>query len=72
MLIALTNSCCYRRTQEASRRISPHLTSGPQLLDLSGTPKEQTWRLLFLLFPKDVAESFYREFGDIAAAALAQ
>ena len=50
-------------------RISPHLTSGPQLLDLSVTPKEQAWRLLFLLFLKDVAESFYREFGDIVAAA---
>jgi len=43
-----------------------------QLLDLSGTPKEQAWRLLFLLFPKDVAESFYREFGDIVAATRAQ
>ena len=28
--------------------------------------------MLFLLFPKDVAESFYRQFGDIAAAARAQ
>ena len=43
-----------------------------QLLDLSGTPKEQARRLLFLLFPNDVAESFYREFGDIVAAARAQ
>ena len=43
-----------------------------QLLDRSGTPKKQAWRLLFLLFPKDVAESFYREFGDIVAAARAQ
>jgi pimeloyl-ACP methyl ester carboxylesterase len=43
-----------------------------RLLDLSGTPNEQAWRLLFLLFPKDVAESFYREFGDIVAAARAQ
>jgi pimeloyl-ACP methyl ester carboxylesterase len=43
-----------------------------QLLDTSGTPNEQARRLLFLLFPTDVAESFYREFGDIVAAARAQ
>src|SRR5262245_7475444 len=43
-----------------------------QLLDTSGTPNEQARRLLFLLFPNDVAESFYREFGDIVAAARAQ
>lgn len=42
------------------------------LLDTSGGPKEQARRLLFLLFPKDVAESFYRQFGDIVAAARAQ
>lgn len=39
-----------------------------KLLDGSGTPNEQARRLLFVLFPRDVAESFYREFGDIVAA----
>ncbi|HWN64824.1 MAG TPA: alpha/beta hydrolase [Candidatus Binatus sp.] len=43
-----------------------------QLADMSGTPHEQARRLLSLLFPADVAESFYREFGDIVAAARAQ
>jgi pimeloyl-ACP methyl ester carboxylesterase len=43
-----------------------------QLIDTSGTPNEQARRMLFLLFPSDVAESFYREFGDIVAAAHAQ
>jgi pimeloyl-ACP methyl ester carboxylesterase len=43
-----------------------------QLIDTSGTPHEQARRLLFLLFPVDVAESFYRQFGDIVAAARAQ
>lgn len=49
---------------------SPDVWSG--LIDTSGTPNEQARRLLFLLFPNDVAESFYREFGDIVAAARAQ
>ena len=43
-----------------------------QLIDTSGTPNEQARRLLFLLFPDDVAESFYRQFGEIVAAAHAQ
>jgi len=43
-----------------------------QLIDTSGTPHEQARRLLSLLFPSDVAESLYREFGDIVAAARAQ
>jgi pimeloyl-ACP methyl ester carboxylesterase len=43
-----------------------------QLIDMSGTPHEQAGRLLSLLFPSDVAESFYRGFGDIVAAARAQ
>lgn len=43
-----------------------------RLVDTSGTPHEQTRRLLSLLFPSDVAESIYREFGDIVAAARAQ
>jgi pimeloyl-ACP methyl ester carboxylesterase len=43
-----------------------------QLLDTSATPNEQARRLLFLLFSTEVAESFYREFGDIVAAARAQ
>ena len=49
---------------------SPDVWSG--LTDTSGTPNEQARRLLFLLFPNHVAESFYREFGDIVAAARAQ
>jgi pimeloyl-ACP methyl ester carboxylesterase len=43
-----------------------------KLIDTSGTPHEQARRLLFLLFPNDVAKSFYRKFGDIIAAARAQ
>ena len=43
-----------------------------QLIDMSGTPHEQARRLLSLLFPSDIAESVYREFGDIVAAARAQ
>jgi pimeloyl-ACP methyl ester carboxylesterase len=43
-----------------------------ELLDTSGTPNEQAGRMLFLLFPTDVAESFYRQFGDIVAAARAR
>jgi pimeloyl-ACP methyl ester carboxylesterase len=43
-----------------------------QLIDMSGTPQEQARRLLSLVFPSDVAESIYREFGDIVAAARAQ
>lgn len=39
-----------------------------ELIDASGTPDEQARRMLFLLFPGDVAESFYRQFGDIVAA----
>jgi pimeloyl-ACP methyl ester carboxylesterase len=39
-----------------------------QLVDTSGTPHEQARRLLSLLFPSDVAESFYRQFGDLMAA----
>jgi pimeloyl-ACP methyl ester carboxylesterase len=43
-----------------------------KLIDTSGTPNEQARRLLFLLFPTDVAKSVYRLFGDIVAAARAQ
>jgi pimeloyl-ACP methyl ester carboxylesterase len=43
-----------------------------ELVDTAGTPNEQARRLLFLLFPSDVAESFYRQFGDIVTAARAQ
>ena len=43
-----------------------------KLIDISGTPNEQARRLLFLLFPNDVAESFYQQFGDMVAAARAQ
>ena len=43
-----------------------------QLVDTSGTPHDQAKRLLSLLLPSDVAESFYRKFGDIVAAARAR
>jgi len=43
-----------------------------QLIDVSGTPHEQARRLLSLLFPSRIAESFYRIFGDIIAARRAQ
>jgi pimeloyl-ACP methyl ester carboxylesterase len=43
-----------------------------RLIDTSGTTHEQARRLLFLLFPNDVAEFFYRDFGNIVAAARAQ
>jgi len=43
-----------------------------QLTDMSGTPDEQARRLLFLLFPAEVAESVYRKFGAIVAAARAR
>jgi pimeloyl-ACP methyl ester carboxylesterase len=43
-----------------------------KLLDTSGTPNEQARRMSFLLFPNDVAESFYRRFGCIVAAARAR
>ena len=43
-----------------------------QLTDTSGTPHEQARRLLFLLFPSDLAESIYREFGDVVATARAK
>jgi pimeloyl-ACP methyl ester carboxylesterase len=49
---------------------SPEVWS--ELIDTSGTPNEQARRLLFLLFPNDVAESFYRQFGDMVATARAQ
>jgi pimeloyl-ACP methyl ester carboxylesterase len=42
-----------------------------RLIDTSGTTQEQARRLLFLLFPNDVAELFYRDFGNIVAAARA-
>ena len=43
-----------------------------QLTDASGTPHEQARRLLSLLFPSDLAESVYREFGDLVAEARAR
>jgi pimeloyl-ACP methyl ester carboxylesterase len=51
-------------------RASPEVWS--QLIDMSGTPHEQARRLLSLLFPSDIAESVYREFGDVVAAARAR
>jgi pimeloyl-ACP methyl ester carboxylesterase len=49
---------------------SPQVWS--ELFDCSGTPNEQARRLLFLLFPNDVAETFYRQFGNIVATARAR
>jgi pimeloyl-ACP methyl ester carboxylesterase len=43
-----------------------------QLIETSGTPHEQARRLLSLLFPTEAAESVYREFGDVIAAARAR
>src|SRR5438094_5145676 len=43
-----------------------------QLVDTSGTPREQARRLLYMLFPSDIAESLYRQFGNIVAAARAR
>jgi pimeloyl-ACP methyl ester carboxylesterase len=43
-----------------------------RLIDTSGTPHEQTRRLLSLLFPSRAAEFVYRAFGDIIAAARDQ
>ncbi|MGB9475479.1 MAG: alpha/beta hydrolase [Candidatus Udaeobacter sp.] len=43
-----------------------------KLIDMSGTSHDQARRLLSLLFPGDVAESIYREFGDTVAAARAR
>src|SRR4029077_12270381 len=43
-----------------------------KLIDMSGTPHEQARRLLSLVFPSAIAESIYREFGDIVEAARAR
>jgi pimeloyl-ACP methyl ester carboxylesterase len=43
-----------------------------RLISTSGTPHEQARRLLSLLFPNGVVESFYRELVDIVATARAQ
>ena len=43
-----------------------------ELINTSGTANEQARRLFFLLFPTDVAKSFYREFANIVAAARAE
>jgi pimeloyl-ACP methyl ester carboxylesterase len=43
-----------------------------QLIDTSGTPREQARRLLSLLFPGILADSLYEQYGDIVAAARAQ
>src|SRR5437762_2166441 len=54
----------------AAELASPRILG--QLTDTSGTPHEQARRLLLLLFPSDLAESIYREFGDVVAAARAR
>jgi pimeloyl-ACP methyl ester carboxylesterase len=43
-----------------------------ELIDHSGTPREQATRLISLLFPPDVAPGINEQFGDIVAAARAQ
>src|SRR4030095_9932544 len=43
-----------------------------QLIDTSGTPREQARRLLSLLFPGALSDSIYDQYGDIVAAARAQ
>ena len=43
-----------------------------KLIDMSGTPHEQARRLLSVVFPSATAESIFREFGDIVAAARAK
>jgi 3-oxoadipate enol-lactonase len=42
-----------------------------QLIDHSGTPREQATRLISLLFPPDLAPEADRRFGDLVAAARA-
>jgi pimeloyl-ACP methyl ester carboxylesterase len=43
-----------------------------QLVDHSGTPREQATRLISLLFPPDVAPEMDRQAGDLVAAARAE
>jgi pimeloyl-ACP methyl ester carboxylesterase len=43
-----------------------------QITDTSGTPHEQARRLLAVVFPGDLAESIYRDFGDVVAQARAE
>jgi pimeloyl-ACP methyl ester carboxylesterase len=50
----------------ADAAVRDHLT------DTSGTPHEQARRLLAVLFPGDLAESVYRDFGDVVAQARAE
>src|SRR4029453_4888464 len=43
-----------------------------QLIDTSGTPREQARRLLSLLFPDALADSTYDQYGDIVAGPSGQ
>jgi pimeloyl-ACP methyl ester carboxylesterase len=43
-----------------------------QLTDTSRSPHEQARRLLAVLFPAEVAESIYRDFGDVVAQARSE
>jgi pimeloyl-ACP methyl ester carboxylesterase len=43
-----------------------------QLIDTSGTPREQARPLLTLLFPGALADSIYDQYGDIVATARAE
>jgi pimeloyl-ACP methyl ester carboxylesterase len=70
--IVLTNSSCYQRIREELTQISPQPTCGHNSSICPGRPMSRRVRLLSLVFPSDVAESIYSEFGDIVAAARAQ
>jgi pimeloyl-ACP methyl ester carboxylesterase len=50
----------------------PCPTVRSQLIDTSGTPREQARRLLSLLFPGALADSIYDQYGEIVAGARAQ
>jgi pimeloyl-ACP methyl ester carboxylesterase len=52
---------CVNATPEAAR----------ELVDHSGTPREQATRLISLLFPPEVAPEFDQRFGELVAAARA-
>jgi pimeloyl-ACP methyl ester carboxylesterase len=54
----------------------PDCVNGPvevarELVDHSGTPREQATRLISLLFPPQVAPDFDQRFGELVAAARA-
>jgi pimeloyl-ACP methyl ester carboxylesterase len=52
--------------------VSADARAWTQLVDRSGTPREQATRLLGVLFPAEVAAHVDRQFGDIVAEARAR